>query len=57
LGYTDSPVIKTVQHPSSLASCPERVPANENGVVQDGRARQNVPVTGEEKAVKRKLAL
>jgi len=56
LGYTDSPVIKTVQHLSSLASCPERVPMNENGIVQDGRARQNVSVTGEEKAVKRKLA-
>jgi len=56
LGYTDSSVIKTVQRPSSLASCPERVPTNENGDAQDGRARQNVSVAGEEKAVKRKPA-
>jgi hypothetical protein len=48
-------VIETVQRPSFHASCLERVTAAESDETQDGRARQNVLVAGEEKAMKRKL--
>jgi len=55
LGYTDSSAIETVQRPSFTKSCLERVTAAESGETQDGRARQNVLVVGEEKAMKREL--
>jgi len=55
LGYTDSPAIETVQRPPYATSYLERVVATGCDEAQDGRARENVLVVGEEKAVKRKL--
>jgi len=55
LGYTDSSAIETVQRPPTYRAVPRKGVASERGEAQDGRARENVFVVGEEKAVKRRL--
>lgn len=53
MGYTDSPAIETVQRPLTNRVASRKDVTDERSEAQDGRARENVSVVGEENAVKR----